>query len=171
MSRNACITVFTFAALALSAHASWAQQSAEDLMRANLPDDVEPDSIRGEGVELVGPDGKWLGLTASDAVAHGGGSWTYMSAIQNFTTDAYCIRAKHAPLPSDTVSLDLSDGNYLVGAHDSLAILVAGGDDDTTFSPRYQIYSWQADESAPDGQKCSSVEPEELQDWLATPVE
>ena len=169
MFRNARITVATLISIALSVHASWAQQSAEEIMRANSPDDEEPDDIRSYENQLVDADGTWIGLTVSSALATGSSEWVYMAVVRNFTDERACIRVKHNDFSATYVSLDRTDGNYIVEPHESFAFLVASTEQPTSIS--HKILSWAPDEGAPDGKKCSSTEPAELQDWLAGPIE
>ena len=169
MSRNASMTVITLIALALSVQATCAQQSAEEIMRANSLDDEEPDSIRSHEHQLLDDGGTWIGLTVSSALATGPSAWVYMAVVQNFTDERACIRVKRNDLSGTYLSLDRTDGNYIVEPHDSFAFLVASAEQPTPIS--HKILSWAPDEGAPDGQKCSSTEPADMQDWLAGPIE
>jgi hypothetical protein len=158
-----------FTALALSAQTSVAQQSAEEIMRANSSDEEGPDSIRSQENQLLDDGGTWIGLTVSSALATGSSGWVYMAVVQNFTDQRACIRVKRNDLSGTHVSLDRTDGNYIVEPHDSFAFLVASAEQPTSIS--HKILSWAPDAGAPDGRKCSSTEPAEMQDWLAGPVE
>ena len=138
-------------------------------MRANSSDDEEPDSIRSQEHQLLDDGGTWIGLTVSSALAYGPGAWVYMAVVQNFTDERACIRVKRNDLSGTYLSLDRTDGNYIVEPHDSFAFLVASDDQPTSIS--HKILSWAPDEGAPDGRKCSSTEPADMQDWLASPIE
>lgn len=174
--------------LAIASPAS-AQQSAEDLIREGMAQrgiysgyEVQPHVLNAVyvgtqdiGMGLVEPVVRnWDGLRSSWAFAVDpqSGAWSAFAVIQNFSDRAYCIRVKHSFnfMPS-TNSFFRKDFNFILEAGRSEPVLTMASNQYAQglwYKPDFAF--WPPNFEAPEGEKCKSVAPPELQAWLDEPA-
>lgn len=167
--------------------AAIAQTSAEDLVRQGMAErgfysgySVQSSSTNVKYVQRdvfgrpmgMGTPIEWDGLRSSVAYAHDnrGQSWILVAAVQNFSSKPYCIRVKHefVPVPP-TNSFFKNEVNFILEPGRSQPVLSAASNQPVGFSYEPIIAFWPPNFSAPEGQKCKSVAPNGLQEWLDRP--
>lgn len=170
--RSFLLSLTTLAAAVLSPALAAAQvpaATARELMGAQLAaSGVPPTSIFWSdeyGVWDPAASREWTGLTVTQALAHVPGGWSYLGAVINYTDQPYCVRALSRLSPRDYVSLDQTQGNFIVPPHSTLALLIGGGTGGGEVNHQLNVAFWPPNDSAGNGSRCSSVAPAGVVEW------
>lgn len=168
--RRLCLFVLVFVGIAGPA---MAQATAEGLLRQEMQKrgiysgvDYQANAM---GAYDPATDQRWNGLTVSQAMATGGGQWTFLAVVRNTSGKPYCIRSRASTDDADPrATVTALEGNRVVepGAH--LVVYVAT-------APRSQyrhntsvdVAFWPPNLSAEYSQQCRSVAPAGLDAWSA----